>query len=137
MVQAVAYEVIGLCLAVPVYLMFYESDPTHGFLLIASISGVVLLWSPFHNTVFDWVEFRLAHRVASDRPQHWRLVHAFSHETTSMVVTVPILMQFGGHSFFDALVVDIALTVLYIAYAYIFHLVYDHLRPVLADDAIF
>jgi uncharacterized membrane protein len=69
-------------------------------------------------------------RVASDRPQKWRVVHAVSHEATTVVVTLPILVWLGGHGWGEALLLDLGLTVLYAVYAYGFHLVYDRLRPV-------
>jgi uncharacterized membrane protein len=90
----------------------------------------VLVWSPIHNTLFDWADYRLSGRLASDRPQRWRVVHAISHEATTLVVTLPILMGLGGLTFWTALVVDMGLTFLYTAYAYVFHNLYDRLRPV-------
>ncbi len=39
-------------------------------------------------------------------------------------------MWLGGHSLWTALGIDIGLTLLYSAYAYFFHQLYDRLRPV-------
>jgi uncharacterized membrane protein len=72
----------------------------------------------------------LSGRVASDRPHRWRMVHAVSHEASTVVVTLPILIWLGGFSFWQALAVDLGLTLIYMVYAYGFHLVYDRLRPV-------
>ncbi len=41
-------------------------------------------------------------------------------------------MWFGGHGLWSALAIDIGLTLLYSAYAYFFHILYDWLRPVKA-----
>jgi uncharacterized membrane protein len=98
--------------------------------LLAALALAVMLWSPVHNTLFDMAEWRLARRVASDRPHRLRLLHALSHETTSLVVTVPILMSLGGLTLAEAVLADLGLTAIYAAYAYGFHLLYDHLRPV-------
>lgn len=57
-------------------------------------------------------------------------MHALSHEASTIVVTLPILVHLGGHGWMAALVVDLGLTVVYAGYAYAFHLAYDRLRPV-------
>jgi uncharacterized membrane protein len=129
LIQTFAYEAGGLCLSVPLYAVFGDGTTGEAFGLMLSLSIAVLIWSPIHNTLFDLVEFRASGRLASDRPQRWRLVHAISHEATTLVVTLPILMGLGGLSFWAALLVDLGLTALYTAYAYVFHLVYDRLRP--------
>lgn len=128
-IQTFAYEAGGLCLSVPLYAVFGQGTTGEAFGLMLSLSIAVLIWSPVHNTVFDWADFRFSGRLASDRPQRLRLVHAVSHEATTLVVTLPILMVLGGLSFWAALVVDLGLTALYAVYAYVFHLGYDRLRP--------
>jgi uncharacterized membrane protein len=128
-IQTLAYEAGGLCLSVPLVVLFGGGTMGQAFVLLLALSAAVLVWSPIHNTVFDWVDFRLTGRLASDRPQRWRLVHAASHEATTVVVTLPILIWLGGLSVWEALLADLGLTLLYAAYAYVFHLVYDRLRP--------
>ena len=132
LIQTLAYEVGGLCLSVPLFLLFGGGTAGEAFTLMLALSVAVLVWSPVHNSLFDLADFRLSGRLASDRPQRWRLVHAISHEATTLVVTLPILMGLGGLSFWAALLADLGLTLLYAAYAYVFHLVYDRLRPVRA-----
>jgi uncharacterized membrane protein len=51
-------------------------------------------------------------------------------ELSALGVTVPVVMHLGGYGFRDALFFDMALTVFYTLYAYVFHLAYDRLRPV-------
>jgi uncharacterized membrane protein len=132
LIQTLCYEAGGLLLSVPLYLIYSGHETGEGALLMLALSIAVMVWSPIHNTVFDWIDLRLSGRVASDRPQKWRMVHAFSHEATTVVVTLPILVWMGGHALGEALLVDLGLTALYAVYAYGFHRVYDRLRPVLA-----
>lgn len=129
LIQTLAYEAGGLCLSVPLVVLFGGGTTGTAFVLMLALSAAVLVWSPIHNTVFDWADFRLTGRLASDRPQRWRLVHAASHEATTVVVTLPILIWLGGLTVWQALLADLGLTLLYAAYAYVFHLVYDRLRP--------
>jgi uncharacterized membrane protein len=127
--QTIAYEAGGLCLSVPLFSLLGHGTAGEAFALMLALSMAVLIWSPIHNTLFDWADLRLSGRLASDRPQRWRLVHAISHEATTLVVTLPILMGLGGLGFWAALLADLGLTLLYTAYAYVFHLAYDRLRP--------
>ncbi|MCU0828933.1 MAG: PACE efflux transporter [Tabrizicola sp.] len=130
LLQTLCYEAGGLLLSIPLYLLYSGSGTGEGALLMLALSVAVMIWSPIHNTVFDWADLRLSGRVASDRPQRWRVVHAVTHEATTVVVTLPILVWLGGHGWGEALLIDLGLTVLYAVYAYGFHLAYDRWRPV-------
>jgi uncharacterized membrane protein len=129
-VQALAYEIGGLLLATPIYSHFAKASATESFGLLLALSLVNICWCPIHNTTFDLFEFRLTGRLASDRPPSWRLVHAISHEASSTIVTLPIIIIIAGLGFWQALLADVGLTALYATYAYLFHFVFDLWRPV-------
>lgn len=131
--QTLCYEAGGLLLATPLYALYAGHGAGEGTAVMLALSLGMMLWSPLHNTVFDWTEFRLSGRLASDRPHRWRLCHAASHEATAVVVTTPLLVWLGGHGWVEALMVDFALTLFYGAYAYLFHLGFDRWRPVRRD----
>jgi uncharacterized membrane protein len=128
--QTLAFETGGLLVATPLYALIFGAAPAESFLLLAVIAAAELIWTPTHNALFDLAEWRLARRVASDRPHALRVVHAFSCEITAMVVSLPVIMLIGGHGFWAALAIDFGLSALYILYGYVFHLGYDRLRPV-------
>jgi uncharacterized membrane protein len=131
--QTLSYEAGGFLIATPLYALIAGHGASQSSLMVVAVAIACMTWSPLHNTVFDWLEWRLVRRLASDRPQRWRFVHAVSHEATSVIVTTPIIMLVGGHGFWNALMVDIGLTLLYSVYAYFFHIVYDRLRPMQAE----
>ena len=133
-VQTLCYEAGGLALVAPAYALVFGGTVTESVLLIAVLSGMCMAWAAIHNTLFDLTEFRVFHRLASDRPQAWRVVHALSNDISSTLVTLPIVMWLGGFGFWAALAVDIGLTAFYAAYTYIFHIVFDWLRPMRYDD---
>ncbi|MDH4440970.1 MAG: PACE efflux transporter [Rhizobium sp.] len=128
--QTLYFELGGIGLVTPLYMAFTGASFSEGAVLLVAISVAVMLWSPLHNTVFDFVDLRLSGRVASDRPQVLRAVHAVSHEVTAVCVSLPLLIWLGGLSLWDAVFADILLTLFYTAYAYVFHVVFDWLRPV-------
>jgi uncharacterized membrane protein len=128
--QSVIYEAGGWLMAVPLFVMVTGGSVGEGALLMVTLTAVVILWLPVHNTLFDRADLYLSGRVASERPHGWRMVHAISQETSSVLVTAPVLVWLGGFSPWQALLADLALTVIYAVYAYGFHLVYDRLRPI-------
>jgi uncharacterized membrane protein len=130
LIQTLAFEAGGLCIASPLYAAAFGEAAQTSIALVATLSVVVMAWSPLHNSVFDWLDFQYTGRVASDRAHFLRFVQAASLELSSLVATLPLVMWVGGHGFWEALGVDIGLTVLYVAYGYLFHIVYDTVRPV-------
>ncbi len=120
----------GLIVAAPVYASVFGRSSDAAMVVIIALSIAVMTWAPVYNTIFDRVEFNLTGRVASDRPHFWRIIHALLHEATSIVVTLPLIMVLGHHGFWEALTVDIGLTLLYAGYAYVFYFTFDQVRPV-------
>ena len=130
LLQTVCFEIGGRALATPLYALFTGTHSQDGLIVVAALAVAVMVWSPIHNSLWDRIEFRRTGRVASDRPQVQRVVHAVSHELTSLIVTLPVLMYLGGHDLWTALLLDIGLTLFYAGFAYAFHLIYDRIRPV-------
>jgi uncharacterized membrane protein len=130
LIQTLWFEGIGLAIVAPLYGWVAGMGLGDSFGLIASVSIVVMAWSALFNTLFDLVERRLAGRVASERPHRWRTVHATLHELTALVVSCPVIYAMTDLGWWGALLADLGLTVAYAAYAYVFHLAFDRLRPV-------
>ena len=128
--QSILYQLTGTALATPAYHWLFGATAAESALLMTAVSVVELGWFSVHNMLFDMWEHRRTRRVASDRPHSWRVLHAFSHEASSVVVTLPAIMWVGGHPFWEALMIDVGLTLFYTAFAYVFYLAYDWLWPV-------
>jgi uncharacterized membrane protein len=128
--QTLWYEFGGLAVITPLYGLATGHTGGSSLVLLAAVALACMVWAAVHNTVFDWIDLQLTGRVASDRPQHLRMVHAASHEVSSIIVSTPVIMLIGGYGLWAALLIDIGLTLAYTAYAYVFHIVYDRLRPV-------
>lgn len=91
-IQTLCYEADGLALAATVYALVFGESLTGPALFVMVLSVVCMTWAGIHNTLFDLTEFRLCHRLASDRPQRWRMVHAQSNDVSSTLVTLPVIM---------------------------------------------
>jgi uncharacterized membrane protein len=133
-VQTLLYEAGGIAVAAPLYNLIFGAGAAESVTLMLVLSVILLIWIPAFNWLFDLVEWRVTRRPASDRPHTMRALHAFGMEATSLVVTVPAIMVVGGHGFWEAVAVDIGLSVVYVIYAYLFHILYDRLRPVTHGD---
>lgn len=136
LVQSLAFEAGGLLLAVPSYQAAFGRSDGEGVVLLVALSLAVLLWNPLHNRLFDAAELRLTGRPAGQRPQTLRFLHAVTHEISPIVVTLPLIMVLGQHSLSEALTMNFGLTVLYVAYAYVFYLVSDRLFPCAAPATV-
>jgi uncharacterized membrane protein len=132
-IQTTAYEIGGLAVVTPLYGLITGHTGMSSLVLLMCVAITCLAWAAIHNTAFDWVEARVTGRVASDRPQRLRLIHAASHEVSSIIASTPVIMLVAGIGLWPAFLTDVGLTLAYTAYAYIFHIAYDRLRPV-ADD---
>lgn len=128
--QTLCFEFFGLILTVPVFATLTQVGEHDALITLTVLSIAVMFWTGIHNFLFDWIEFRYTQRVASDRPNGMRVIHAMSHEITAVVFSLPILIWLSGLSWQEALVADIGLTIFYALYALVFYRIYDAMRPV-------
>lgn len=128
--QTATLEFGALFLISPLYSTIFGAGIAESAGLIAAISVSVLMFSPVYNHLFDLVEWRLCRRLASDRLQPCRLLHAAGHEIGSMIVTVPVILALTDHRLGVAIGLDIGLSLFYTGYVWLFCMVYDRLRPV-------
>jgi len=133
-IQTLCFEGIGLLLVAPLYAAAAGAGMRESFAMVAVVSMVVMAWSAIFNTAFDMVEWRWTGRVASDRPHRLRSLHALLHELTATVVSCPVIYAMTPLGWGQALLADLGLTLAYAAYAYVFHLGYDRLRPVRPEE---
>ncbi len=129
-VQALVFEAGGLLIATPVYAFISGKSSWSSAGLLAAVAVAAAFGAALHNAVFDGLDLHLTGRPASDRPHLLRLLHAFTHELGSIVVTLPVIVWVGGHGLAEALALDLGLSALYAVYAYGFYWAYDQLRPV-------
>jgi uncharacterized membrane protein len=130
--QTLAYEAGGLAIATPLYMLLFGAGAVDSLTLMLVLSLAVMAWAGLHNSVFDWLEWRIARRMASNRPQVLRAVHAVSLEASAVLVTMPLAMWLGGLGFWQVAVFNAGMTATYVLWGYAFHLVWDRFRPVVA-----
>lgn len=130
LLQTLSFELGAFLLISPLFSLATGNGMTESYLLIAALSVAAMLWAAAFNTIYDLLEHRWTGRIASDRPHGWRIFHALALEATQVVVSCPLIYLITGMSWFGALMADLALTLVYAVYGYLFHLAFDRLRPV-------
>lgn len=130
LLQSAGYEIGSLLVATPVCVWLTGTSVATSAVLVIVLTVATMLWAPLFNFAFDRVEWRLSRRVASDRSSRLRLLHAFALEASDIVISVPILMWLGGLDLHQALIADLGLLGVYMAYTYAYHRIFDWLRPV-------
>ena len=127
--QAIVFEALGLAVVIPVYGAIFGGESGAGAHVMIAVSAAVLLGSPLHNWVYDRVEWRRTGRTACRRPGLARIAHALSHEAALTAISVPLFMWIGGHSLTQTLMINLWLTIFYVAYTALYHKAWDTLRP--------
>jgi uncharacterized membrane protein len=132
LVQTLWLEALGVVIVSPLFAHFAGASMGESLVVLVVVSIAVMCWSALFNTVFDRIELPLTGRVASDRPQAWRVVHSIAHEVSAVVVTWPLIFALTPLGWLQALAADIGLMLAYAVYGFFFHLSFDRLRPIRA-----
>lgn len=135
LLQTLMFECAGLLVMAPLLAAWTGGSAFPSLLALVALSCGAGVWSLLFNATFDTVEHRLTGRPASDRPHRLRFAHAIGFEVSSIVVGAPILRLATGLDWVDVLVVNLGLTIAYVAYGYAFHWGFDQWRPVAPSRA--
>lgn len=134
LLQTLLFEAGGLLVVTPLVAWVTGARAGESLALLVALSVAVMAWAALYNTAFDHLEARLAGRVASDRPPRLRVLHAVGLELSSVLATCPIIVGMTGLGWWYALAADIALGLVYAAYGYLYHWLFDLWRPVRGRD---
>jgi uncharacterized membrane protein len=131
--QVLMFEVGGLLLITPPFVVLSGVPLLDSFGLLAAIALIAAVWNALYNTSFDWVEGRLTGRAADRRPALSRVAHAAGFEGGLLLISLPMVMAWTGMEWREALVADVGLAAAYVFYAYVFNLGYDRVFPITRD----
>lgn len=125
--HALCFEIIGLLLVIPLGALAF-SVPMHDFGIIGLVSATIAMaWNYVFNFGFDAVLKRTRGTTLKTVPL--RVVHALLFELGLLMVLMPFIAWYLGISLIQALVMDIALALFYMGYAFVFNLAYDRIYP--------
>lgn len=130
LIQTLWFEVVGLLVVSPLLGWWAGTDTAESIGVVLVLSAAMMAWAALYNTLFDRIEVRWTGRVASDRPHRLRVVHAVGLEVSGALVTWPLIVALTPLGWWQALWLDLTLSLAYTLYGYVFHWVFDRLRPV-------
>ena len=122
-VHAVVFEIFAIAIVTVAFAVLTETDSGRSSVLAAACSLIAMGWNMAYNTLFEWWEARQTKR---QRSVLRRAVHATSFEAGLVVLLVPLIAWWLGLGLWDALVLDVGLTVFFLFYGYAYNWLFDH-----------
>ena len=116
-VLAVSFSILGLSVFTD-----HDLNKLSGTMIV--IATMAMCWNYLFNLVFD--HFVKGEKI--NRTIGTRVVHVVLFEAGLLVLTVPVMAYMLHVTLWDALVMDVGVTVFVTIYAFIFNLSYDHVR---------
>jgi uncharacterized membrane protein len=130
--HATLFEIIGLCLAVPLVAWGFGTDLVDTGVLGIALSVMAMIWNMIYNHYFDVVLLKIGLNPEK-RGLIVRGLHALLFEGGFIVISVPVAAWWLSISLVEALVMDISVTLFYLGYTYVYNLCYDAVFPYPAE----
>ncbi|MCR8825737.1 PACE efflux transporter [Pseudosulfitobacter koreensis] len=130
--HAISFEIIGILLVVPLGAVGFGMDARHIGVIAIAVATLATLWNYVYNLLFDRALKRW--RGTVHKTLALRIVHALMFELGLLAVTLPMIALYLGIGLWQALVMDLAIVVFYLLYAFVFNWAYDRIFK-LPDDA--
>lgn len=129
--HTIAFEIIGLALITPLGALAFAM-PMHDIGVISIVSSLVAMgWNYVYNYGFDRLLLRL--RGTTTKTVRARIIHAIVFELGLVAMLMPLIAWYLGISLWQALVMDMAVALFYMVYAFVFNLGYDRVFPIPAE----
>jgi uncharacterized membrane protein len=126
--HAIGFELVGLLGAMPLLALLFGVDPMHSGTMGLFFSVIATGWNYFYNRWFDSYLFK--RQGHGDKSQKQRIYHALGFELGLLLITIPVMAWWLNVSLLEALVMDAAMIIYYLFFAYFYNLAYDKLFPI-------
>lgn len=125
--HAVSFEVIGIIIATPLAAFAFHLPGGDSAVIVVASATVAMLWNYIYNLGFDHAMQRLTGGTA--KTTRIRVAHAVLFELGLLMIMLPLVAWYLQISIWQALVMDIALALFYMGYAFVFNWAYDRVFP--------
>ncbi|MCR6637073.1 PACE efflux transporter [Devosia sp.] len=125
--HAVSFEVIGIIIATPLAAFAFHLPGGDSAVIVVASATVAMLWNYVYNLGFDHAMQRLTGGTA--KTARIRVAHAVLFELGLLMIMLPLVAWYLQISIWQALVMDIALALFYMGYAFVFNWAYDRVFP--------
>lgn len=125
--HAVSFEVIGIIIATPLAAFAFHLPGGDSAVVVVASATVAMLWNYVYNLGFDHLMQHFTGGTA--KTTRIRVVHAVLFELGLLMIMLPLVAWYLQISLWQALVMDIALALFYMGYAFVFNWAYDRVFP--------
>ena len=125
--HAVSFEVIGIIIATPLAAFAFHLPGGDSAVIVVASATVAMLWNYIYNLGFDHAMQRLTGGTA--KTTRIRVAHAVLFELGLLMIMLPLVAWYLQISIWQALIMDIALALFYMGYAFVFNWAYDRVFP--------
>lgn len=123
------FEGVALVLATGAATLVLENSATTIGTLAVTMSLIAMGWNYLYNLWFDrWLQI-----APSQRSFKIRALHALGFEGGLLVATLPLVAWWLDMTLWHAFLTDIAFTLFFLIYAFVFNWAYDQIFPVQAE----
>jgi uncharacterized membrane protein len=129
--MALAFEIIGLLLLVPVTTYLLDKPLLHLGGLAVIMSLLATWWNYQFNLWFD--RYYLIPRGRWQKTLGERVWHALAFEAGLLLLFLPLTAWLLAISLWQALLLDLAFMLFYLVYGYLYHWGYDRVFPLAAS----
>lgn len=122
------FEAIGLALVIPGGAQLFGLPATHMGVIGVGSATVATIWNFFFNLGFDHVMYRLVGHTRKNIPT--RVLHVLLFEGGLLLLLLPPIAWYLGMSLWETFLMDLAIVIFYVVYAFLFNLAYDRVFPI-------
>ena len=126
--HALAFEIIGLVIFIPLFSWLLQKNVSEMGVLGVVSAFTATSWNFIYNWGFDLAMLRWAgtlHKTVA-----MRVLHSVLFEAGLIVLLIPFIAWYLDISLWAALLMDIAIVVFYLVYAFFFNIAYDRVFPI-------
>jgi uncharacterized membrane protein len=125
--HAISFEAIGIILATPLAAFAFHLPGGDSAVIVIASATVAMAWNYIYNLGFDHAMQRQTGGTA--KTTRIRILHAVLFELGLLAIMLPLVAWYLQISIWQALIMDIALALFYMAYAFVFNWAYDRVFP--------
>ena len=121
-------EIIGVILATPLAAWAFNQPILD--MGVVTLVGLAIgaIWNFIFNLLFDHTMLRMVGDVR--KSISIRVIHAILFEIGFLLISVPFIMWYLQIPFFQALTLDVSISLFFVLYTFIFNWAYDLLFPI-------
>jgi len=128
--HAVLFEVLAVILAIVVLITFttHDAKSLSGTMIV--VATIAMAW----NFIYNWGFDRMVTGDKTKRTLVLRIVHTIIFQAGLLIATIPVIAFLLNIGLWQALIMDIGVTIFITIYAFFYNLTYDHTRAFIVRD---